>query len=128
MPSKKRKFGDIGEKKAEDHLVKNGYKIIDKNFRIKNIGEIDIIAEKNNELFFIEVKTRSIKHETNFPIVFSINDKKRRNLKKICQLYLINKRVSPNKKWQVDAIFVKVDNMGGFKIEHMANILWESYY
>lgn len=128
MPSQKRQFGDIGEKEAEDHLIKNGYRIIDKNFRIKNIGEIDLVCEKDKNLVFFEVKTRSVKHETNFPIAFSINEKKRRNLKKICQLYLINKKVSLNKKWQVDAVFVKVDDMGGYKIEHMENILWGAYY
>ena len=128
MPSIKRQFGDIGEREAEEFLVKSGYKILDRNYRIKNIGELDLVCEKKEGLIFFEVKTRSVKHETNFPIAFSINDKKRRNLKKICQLYLINKKVSLNKKWQVDAIFVKVDELGKFKVEHMENILWESYY
>lgn len=129
MPSQKREFGDIGEKEAETFLLQKGYKILDHNYRVKNIGEIDIIGEKNNKLAFCEVKTRNLKHEINFPIGFSINEKKRRNLKRICQIYLAEKRVSPDQKWQVDAIFVKVDpTNNSYKIEHLENILWEKYY
>ena len=45
MPSKKRKFGDLGEKIAEQYLLKNGYFILEKNFQTK-MGELDIIAFK----------------------------------------------------------------------------------
>ena len=129
MPSQKRKFGDVGEKEAEEFLIKNGYKILDRNYRVKNLGEIDLVAEKDNKLTFIEVKTRDVKHETSFPIGFSINEKKRRNLKRICQIYLIGKGVSPNKNWQVDAVFVLVDlKRNSHSIEHLENILWEEYY
>lgn len=57
---KKRPTGAQG-KLAEDYAVKlllrNDYKVIDRNFRSK-IGEIDIIAIKNNCLIFAEVKAR----------------------------------------------------------------------
>lgn len=129
MPSLKRKFGDVGEKEAEDFLVKNGYQILDRNYRIKNIGEIDLIGEKNGKITFFEVKTRNVKHETNFPIEFSINPKKKRNLKRICLIYLSQKGYSSEKEWQVDAIFVKVDFINNIRlIEHLENILWEKYY
>lgn len=128
MPSEKRKFGDLGEREAENFLVSKGYRIIDRNYRIKNLGEIDLVGEKRKKLFFFEVKTRNLKHELNFPIGFSINNKKRRNLKRICQLYLTDKKLS-NKEWQVDAIFVKVDfDNKNHMIEHLENILWEKYY
>lgn len=49
-------------KKGEDiayiFLKKQGYKIIDRNWR-KGYGEIDLIAIENGCLVFIEVKTRS---------------------------------------------------------------------
>lgn len=128
MPSEKRKFGDLGEREAENFLVGKGYRIVDRNYRIKNLGEIDLVGEKRKKLFFFEVKTRDIKHELNFPIGFSINNKKRRNLKRICQLYLADKKLL-NKEWQVDAIFVKVDfDNKNHMIEHLENILWEKYY
>src|SRR3989344_2748647 len=127
MPSQKRQFGDIGEKEAEKYITNKDYKIIERNYRIKNLGEIDLIGEKNNKLYFFEVKTRNIKHETNFPIQFSINEKKRRNLRRICELYLIDKNLR-NKEWQVDGIFINVGYNGEYSIEHQENILWEKYY
>jgi len=129
MPSEKRKFGDVGEQEAEKFLIKNGYRILDKNYRIKNIGEIDLIGEKNNKLVFFEVKTRNVKHATNFPIEYSINHKKRVNLKRICQIYLAEKRYSPDKQFQVDALFVKVNTANNScVIDRLENILWEEYY
>jgi len=127
MPSQKRQFGDIGEKEAEKYITNKDYKIIERNYRIKNLGEIDLIGEKNDKLYFFEVKTRNIKHETNFPIQFSINEKKRRNLRRICELYLIDKNLR-NKEWQVDGIFINVGYNGEYSIEHQENILWEKYY
>lgn len=54
--SKTQKIGQIGEKIAEMFLMKHGFSIIDRNFTHK-LGEIDIIAQKNDRLFFFEVKT-----------------------------------------------------------------------
>ena len=49
--------GKKGEDAAAAFLQKKGYKILQRNFHIKG-GEIDIVAEKDNTLVFIEVKTR----------------------------------------------------------------------
>ena len=127
MKTKKRQFGDIGEKEAEKYLTNKGYKIIERNYRIKNLGEIDLIGEKNTKLHFFEVKTRSVKHETNFPIQLSINEKKRKNLRRICELYLIDKNLK-NKEWQVDGVFINVGYNSEYSIDHMENVLWEEYY
>lgn len=50
--------GDIGEKFTERYLKKNGYKILERNYRQK-CGEIDIIAQKGEYIIFTEVKTRA---------------------------------------------------------------------
>ncbi len=49
--------GQQGERIACDFLLKQGYRILDKNFRIKE-GEIDIICSLDKEIIFVEVKTR----------------------------------------------------------------------
>ena len=49
--------GKEGEKIAADFLKKNGYRIIDKNFRCP-LGEIDIVAREKGAIVFVEVKTR----------------------------------------------------------------------
>lgn len=51
-------FGKIAEDMAVEHLVKNGYKILTRNFRFQK-AEIDIIAEKDNLIIITEVKARS---------------------------------------------------------------------
>lgn len=52
-----RQVGANAEDLACRFLKKQGYKIITRNFTIRG-GEIDIIAQENGELVFIEVKAR----------------------------------------------------------------------
>ena len=52
------KTGDMGEEFAAKYLEKNGYKIVDRNFKCR-FGEIDIIAVKDGYIVFAEVKTRA---------------------------------------------------------------------
>lgn len=54
-------MGDFNEKLASEFLMKHGFSIIYKNYR-KVFGEIDIIAEKNSVIHFVEVK--SVSRET----------------------------------------------------------------
>ncbi|MDE7379935.1 MAG: YraN family protein [Clostridia bacterium] len=58
VKGEKRKLGFWGERKAASFLKKAGYKIIERNYRCP-FGEVDIIAEKEDTVAFIEVKTRS---------------------------------------------------------------------
>lgn len=51
-------LGEEGEKIAIQYLKSRGYIIHHKNWRMSHL-EIDIIAEHNDELVFVEVKTRS---------------------------------------------------------------------
>ncbi|NOQ41944.1 MAG: DUF91 domain-containing protein, partial [Desulfuromusa sp.] len=50
-------LGAWGEEQAVNYLLKQGMKIIERNFRTP-IGEIDIIARDKKFLGFLEVKTR----------------------------------------------------------------------
>lgn len=54
-------YGKSAEKTAVAHLRKNGYKIIETNYRCKQ-GEIDIVARHGNFLVFCEVKARRNKN------------------------------------------------------------------
>ncbi len=53
----RRHTGESGESIAVKFLKKNGYKILEQNYRCK-LGEIDIIARDGRVLAFIEVKAR----------------------------------------------------------------------
>ena len=53
----RRKIGALGERIAADYLEQQGYRVRERNFRSQE-GEIDIIAEKDDFLVFVEVRTR----------------------------------------------------------------------
>lgn len=49
--------GKLGEKIAQDFLVRKGYRIIESNFQTR-FGEIDLVATKGKKLVFVEVKLK----------------------------------------------------------------------
>jgi putative endonuclease len=51
-------LGKEGEDKAAQWLLSKGYRLLHRNWR-HSYYEIDIVAEKNNVLHFIEVKCRN---------------------------------------------------------------------
>ncbi len=76
--------GKKGEDIAADYLTKNGYTLLEKNWR-KHHWEVDIIASKDQFLHFIEVKTRySLRF--GFPEE-SISKDKMKNLKNAAENY-----------------------------------------
>ena len=54
--SKTQSFGEKGEKEAVVFLMKQGFRIVDRNISNK-FGEIDIVAKKSSTTYFFEVKT-----------------------------------------------------------------------
>ena len=54
-----KKTGDIWEILAIEYLQKHDYSIRDTNFKFGRFWEIDVIAEKEERVYFIEVKYRS---------------------------------------------------------------------
>ena len=58
MTARTKNLGDAGENFAANYLESHGYKIITKNFRVRS-AEIDIVAEIDDVIIFVEVKTRS---------------------------------------------------------------------
>lgn len=56
--SSKAAIGAEGEEHIAQHLEKNGFSILKRNFTVR-AGEVDIIACKDELVVFVEVKTRS---------------------------------------------------------------------
>lgn len=81
--------GKSGEDLASNFLQKQGYKIIERNFRIRG-GEIDIIAIDGDALVFVEVKTRS-SHRFGLPQE-SINYYKIKFLQRAAKFYRRNRQ------------------------------------
>jgi putative endonuclease len=74
-----------GEEHACKHVTSLGYRIVKRNFRFWQVGEIDIVAYDGEELVFIEVKTRS-DYSFGTP-ESSINPRKQAQLKRVARSY-----------------------------------------
>ena len=113
------KKGELGERVAQRFLVDKGFRIIECNYT-KKIGEIDIVAIKKGIIHFVEVKTLiigSVPRETltthvSWPNDYSpfqnIGKAKMKKFSRVCALYLMEKRVSHETRWVMDAIAVIV--------------------
>ncbi len=105
-------FGQKGEDEAAQYLQKNGFRVIEKNFRIRN-GEIDIIAldesVKPNELVFVEVKTR-FSNSFGDPLE-AIHYYKMQALKRTALIYQMKHPKLPQ-LLRLDAIAVTLDQDG----------------
>lgn len=84
MKCDNKKVGVMGEKIAKEYLEQEGYTILETNFYCR-FGEIDIIAKLNNEISFIEVKTRK-QIIYGFPAE-SVNKNKRNHIYKSAGFY-----------------------------------------
>lgn len=80
-----RKIGGFNEENAVRYLQNNGFQIIKRNYRCK-VGEIDIIALKENILRFIEVKYRENDFYGN-PLE-AVNKRKQNKIRKTAAWFL----------------------------------------
>ncbi len=103
--------GDVAEEKSCEYLISNGFTIIEKNFYAKKLGEIDIIALKDDVYHFCEVKSAQ-DYET---AVNNLSFSKLSKLKRSIEYYLQTKKINPS--YVINAIIV-VDN----QIEFLENI------
>lgn len=111
--SNSQKIGELGEDVACKFLIKNGFSILERNYT-KKWGEIDIIAEKWNKRYFIEVKSKSVSS-----LEFSSDEVgnrpeenmhiwKMKRLRRVVETYLISKRLG-SIHWQFDLLVVYLD-------------------
>jgi putative endonuclease len=117
--------GSKGEDIAVKFLKGKDYKILArnfKNFKGRQIGEIDIIAEKNKEIIFVEVKTRSLEKYGETLPEENITRSKLHKLNKIANSYIKLNNLW-NYPYHFDAISVWLSGNGkDAKIKHIENI------
>jgi len=125
----KKNLGDIGEKIAENYLKEKGYKILDRNFRYSKLGELDIIGQKDNNIYFFEVKARKKKHLSNFLPEDSITYQKQKKLVKLAQIYLSKNPPAggSDNPWQIDVLAIEIYRNGTFDIRHLENAVGDFY-
>ncbi|MCD4705438.1 YraN family protein [bacterium] len=118
MTKYNQKLGNLGQKLAVKYLKKKNYQVISKNINFRQ-GEIDILAEKDNILRFIEVKTRS---NLNFgDPIYSITRQKKKHLKNFIALYILKNRIQED--YRLEYIFILLDKKTKkAKIKHLDDI------
>jgi putative endonuclease len=106
-------IGTLGEQAAAEYYRRRGFSIITTNYRQSSVGEIDIVAEGNGKLIFIEVKSISSD-------VFSdvedwavnpgenIHEKKRVRLRKTIALFF-REHSRLGREWRFDVALVQVN-------------------
>lgn len=99
-----KELGTVGETLAKTFLEQKGYNMLEINWRYKR-WEIDLIAEKNKEIIFIEVKTRT----GNFfgEPELAVNKSKQNFLGQAASEYMNQKRLGGDVRFDIISITVK---------------------
>ena len=110
-----KKLGRGGEIEACKFLKRNGYKIVERNF-VHPFGEVDIIAQKEDILAFIEVKTR-LSESYGRPSE-AVNYNKKRRYIQGAKYYFANREINCTVRFDIIEIFRG-------EINHIENAFYE---
>ena len=113
---------DIGKKheqEAADFLKNLKYKIIEQNFKLLPVGEIDIIAKDKNTIVFVEVKYRKTK-DFGTPAEF-VTKSKQKKVIKTALCYIKKNNIKADIRFDVISICQN-------EIEHIKNAFCPENY
>ena len=111
----RQEVGKLGESLAKQHLVAKGYVVLCQNWRAKD-GEIDLIVKDEEQIVFVEVKTRT-SHAYGWPEE-SITPSKRRHMQKAAWEYLDAQKMM-DADWRMDVIAIDLTSSGNLeRLEH----------
>ena len=112
----RKQIGNDGEFRASEYLLQHGYTIIARNWRTRR-GEIDIIAEKEDILVFVEVKT--LPSGDSLTLAHELGKQKQKRISETAKCFLVNNRKYSKNYIRFDVIVV---DMPGFDpIYHIEN-------
>jgi len=111
-------LGKKGEQLAVDYLLKKDYQILERNYRFQK-AEVDIIAQINDTLAIVEVKTRSTKDFGN-PQDFVKPKQIQRLVKAVDEFVLVN-GLDVEVRFDIIAI-IKTGKQ--FEIEHLEDAFY----
>lgn len=96
----KRTIGSHYESRVAAFLEKQGFEILERNYRCR-YGEIDLIARDGNDLVFIEVKYR--KTDCAGTALEAIDEKKAAQVRRVASIYLFQRRYAESTSVRFDA-------------------------
>lgn len=101
-----KKIGDRGERIALHFLLAKNWRCLANKWRCHQVGEIDLIMEKNKQLIFVEVKTRT--GENFGDGIDFVDDEKINKMTAAAEEFLLRNRRYKNYNWRLDAIEIKL--------------------
>jgi putative endonuclease len=107
--SDRKEVGNMGEAVACEYLKRHGFKIIDRNVARKT-GELDVIAEHEDTLHFVEVKTIVVEEFPSGEVAdeydpsANLHEAKIRKVARTGEWYVAEKEWEGD--WQVDGCLV----------------------
>ncbi|MCP4750571.1 MAG: YraN family protein [Proteobacteria bacterium] len=113
-----RELGVLGEQTAADFLEKKGYRIVERNYRCR-MGEIDLVADRDEYLVFVEVKSRHASFPQVNPLI-SLTKAKCNRLRLVGRVYLKHRNIR-HKQPRFDVIGIIFRNDQGYTLEHIEN-------
>lgn len=113
----KKELGNLGEAAAADYLRKKGYRIRERQYRVRE-AEIDLIAEKAGAIVFIEVKTRQTAN-CGTPAM-AVTPAKQRKIVRGAQWYIMAENLH-ERPCRFDVVEVTVKGDGQLLINQLEN-------
>ena len=100
-----RKIGDINESRAVKYIEDLGFRVVERNYFARKLGEIDIIATKDNIWHFIEVKSA----KADFDPIYNLTPTKLRRVINSTNYYIKSKNLDI--AFSIDVIVVRGDDI-----------------
>jgi len=125
----RKEVGTLGENVACEYLRRHEFSIRDRNY-VKKTGELDVIAEKENTLHFVEVKTvlaeefplAENKGEDVYDPSLNLHEAKVRKVARTGEWYVLEKKWEG--EWQVDGILIWLRRRDGMaRVNYLPQIV-----
>ncbi|HET8615359.1 MAG TPA: YraN family protein [Actinomycetales bacterium] len=111
----KDRVGAYGERVAVNHLERQGFTVLDRNWRCE-LGEIDIVAREGDCLVVVEVKTR---RSSRFgPPAEAVTPVKLARLRRLTARWVLTMGVRPA-RMRIDVVSVLPQPRGAAQVEHL---------
>lgn len=118
MSNHNKQFGKLGEDIAAGYLERKGYKILERNYTYARV-EVDVVCEYNNEIIFVEVKTRT-SDQMAYPEQ-AVGKAKQKNIRLAAENFLEENQITSSVRFDIIAV---VKNESKFEIEHFEDAFY----
>jgi putative endonuclease len=111
-------LGRLGERLALEYLSNKGYRILAQNYRFEK-AEVDLICVKNEDIVFVEVKTRSSSY---FARPFeAVHERKQELLKEAASYFMMENKIELEPRFDIISIVIQNEVP---QIEHLEDAFW----